>query len=419
MISARVVYVAQSLALPRRPVTGSATTPLATVGMLGAGLFAGVALAASVAGPWLLLGLPIAMLTALCCALSAADQAVAYGGPGAVYASVRDRVGVVPGRIAASTGMVGHLVGMAAIARVISDYAGLSAGFAPVAILLVVLAATAGGRLGSRAGCLWIAITAAVLVLLVAASFAIPAAPAAGVRVGPAGTASGITAAAGVLFFAFAGFERVAAPEAGSPENGRLRRGLLISVLTAGGAIFVVAAGFLFQMGAARLALSPVPAADVVVAAAAGNLRPLVSVGAVLIMVPALLAALETFRSTGVALAYDGDLPAVLLRRTSGHATPYLLDLCGGVVAAGMSMLLGPASAIALSACCLLIQYALGNAAARLVVEGRTWAMRRACLGMALAVVLAMSMPVPAMAGTLVVAIAGPVCIGLLSRRWS
>ncbi len=132
-----------------------------------------------------------------------------------------------------------------------------------------------------------------------------------------------------------------------------------------------------------------------------------------------LLGALESFRSTALALVLDRDLPRVL-GRTSSAGTPYLLDVTAGVAAAVVAILVEPVPAMAVASCCLLVYYAFVNAGSRLLLaEDHTWPMRAACLGMGLSVVLAMSMPISAMLATLVVVVIGPLATGGLSRRWS
>ncbi|MDR7303067.1 APC family permease [Haloactinomyces albus] len=414
--------MAQQLELPRRLATGTGAIPLGLGGMLGAGLFVGLAPASALAGVWLLLGVPIAGLTAVCCALSTAEQSAVYRGPGAAYACIRSQLGIAPGRIAASTYLLGQIAAMAAIASAVGAYLPTSSPvIAAVAILLTVVAATAGLRIRGGAAWLWLCLTLTVSALVVAACWAIAPLPPTGVPAGgntPGPTPMGIPAAAGILLFAFLGFERLTAPAEERDRYGRpaVRRGLIVMFTIAGTVVVIVSASVIHQLGAARLALSPTPMIRALQAADAAALTSLVGVGVALAMLPVLLGVLELFRSTALAVLQDGDLPASLGRR-AGSGTPYLLDLAGGIAAAGLAFLVEPAQAIALAACCVLVHYAFANAGARvLLVEDRTWRMRMTCLGVGLCVILAMSMPVPAMLGTLGAAVLGPVLAGVLFR---
>ncbi|WP_188991636.1 amino acid permease [Saccharopolyspora thermophila] len=401
---------------------GAGAVPLALGGMLGAGVFTGLAPAAAAAGPWSVLGAAIALLAAVCAASSSAFQSSAYRGPGAAYACVRARMGLLPARIGASAFLAGQVAALAAIARVLGDFVLPTAAsqVAAAAVLLVVLAATAGLRIRGAAAWLWIALTLVVLGLVVVICFAIDPVPPMPVGAAPVDSAVGITGAAGMLFFAFLGFERLTAP-ADEQERFRwavVKRGTAAALVVVAVVLLVVDAALVHQLGWSRLALSPTPIRDVLGAAAAADLAPLVGVGAAVALLPVLLAAVESFRSTALAVVRDGDLPQ-LLGRTGGAGTPYLLDLVAGVAAAAVALLVDPIPAMAFASCCLLVHHALANAGARLLLsDGPAWPMRGACLGMGLSVVLAMSMPISAMLATLVVVVVGPLATGGVSRRW-
>ncbi|RCW44079.1 amino acid/polyamine/organocation transporter (APC superfamily) [Halopolyspora algeriensis] len=412
--------MAQRSELPRRLATDAGAIPFGLGGMLGAGVFLGLAPASALAGAWLLLGIPVAGLAAACCALSTAEQSVAYRGPGAAYTCIRAQLGVVPGRIAAGTHLLGQVAAMAALAGGIEAYLPTSSPLiAAVLVLLTVVAATAGLRIRGGAAWLWLGLTPAVVALVVLACWAIAPAP-----VGSSAqhtTPMGIPAAAGTMFFAFLGFERVTAPAEERDRYGRpaMRSAAVVMFAATVAILLIVGVSVLHQLGAARLALSPAPMLRALQAADAATLTSLVGAGAALAMLPVLLGALELFRSTALAVLSDGDLPTLFDRRAGG-GTPYLLDLGGGLAAAGLAVLVEPGQAITLAACCLLVHYAFANAGARvLLVNESTWRMRMACLGVGLCVILAMSMPVPAMLGTLGAAVLGPLLGGVLTRRWS
>ncbi|MER7016002.1 amino acid permease [Saccharopolyspora sp. NPDC000359] len=414
--------MAQQVESSGRLAPGAGAIPLALGGMLGAGVLVGPAPAAAAAGAWSLLGLLVALLAATCSASATAYQSAAYRGPGAAYACVRGRLGVLPARVGASAHLAGHVAAMAAVARVLGDFFLPASAplVAAAAILLVVLSATTGLRIRGVAAWIWLALTTAVLVLVVITCFAIAPVPPLPTGAEPADSAVGITGAAGVLFFAFLGFERLTAP---AEERDRVpwravKRGVVVSFAVLTAVLAVVVMALAHQLGWSRLALSPTPIRDVLAAAAASELAPLVSVGAAVALLPVLLAALESTRSTALALVQDGDLPSVLDRR-SGAGTPYLLDVATGVAAVAVALLVEPVTAMAFAACSLMVHYAFANAGARLLLSDTGgWPMRAACLGMGLSVVIAMSMPISAMLATLVVVSIGPLATGGVSRRW-
>ncbi|WP_176797980.1 amino acid permease [Actinopolyspora mzabensis] len=393
--------------------------PLTLGAMLGAGVFLGLAPAVSIAGPWTPFAVPVAALTAWCAANATRHQADSYGPTGAGYACVRDKLGVVPGRIAAGTGLFGHIAALTAVAGAAARYLPapqpLTAASLP---LLAVLLSTAGLRIRGVAGWLWLALTVAVLGVVTAACLAIT--PVDSPSIQPQGPLA-ISGAAGVLFFGFLGFERLTASvdRADRFSVAVLDRALPTVLLTTGAVLAVVLVAVSHQLGSARLALSPAPLLDALRAADAAALTSGVGAAAALAMLPVLLAVLESARSTGAALVSDGELP-VLSRRAGPAGTPYPFDLASAAVAASLTLFLEPEQAVSIAACCLLVHYALVNAAARvLLLDGAKLPRRTACLGMGLSVILAMSMPVPAMAVTLAVVVLVPVAGSVRRLRGS
>ncbi|SDQ06534.1 amino acid permease [Actinopolyspora saharensis] len=395
---------------------GLRTIPLGLGGMLGAGVFAGIAPAAGTAGRWTLIAVPLAALTAWCAVVSTSHQSASYRGAGAAYSCVRDKLGILPGRVAAGTGLFGHVAAMAAIAGAVAEYLPAPDPVTTAAVLLlVVLVSAAGLRIRGLSGWLWLGLTLAVLTVVVTACLSIAPVPVStGIEHGPLA----ITSSAGFFFFAFLGFERLTAPDTERDRHPRaaVRRGALFGVAATAVVLLVVSFAVLHQLGAARLGLSPVPLLDALRAADAATLTSGVGLGAALAMTPVLLGALESGRSTGLAVISDGELPASLGRR-GGSGTPYLFDLVLAAAAVVLALLVSPAVAMGAAACCLLVHYAFVNAAARvLLLDEWTWSTRTACLGMGLSVILAMSMPVPAMLFTLGAVLVLPVCAGLADR---
>lgn len=402
----------------QRELSRPGAVALGLGGVLGAGVAVVPAVASGVAGRWSLVGIPLAAVAAWCCAVATSRQSAAYREPGAASACVRDKLGAVPGRIATATGLVGGIAAMAAVADTIGNYLPTPEPLtAAVVVLLAVVAATGGLRVRGVGAWLWPALTLVVVTVVVAACFAIP--PVESTGSAAANAPLGITGAAGVAFFGFLGFDRLIAAGRAT-ERGYasvVRRALPVVVVLATVTYLAVGAALLHQLGAARLALSPQPLTDALRAADAVTMTRPVALAIALAMGPVLLGVLESARSTGLAAVADGDLPAAL-RRRGGSGTPYLLDLVVGLAALLVSLLLGPGQAITVAACCLLVHYALVNAAARvLMLDESSPVVRTACLGMGLCVILAMSMPVPAMLTTLVVVLVGPPLLAL-GARW-
>jgi APA family basic amino acid/polyamine antiporter len=377
------------------PVTHTPREVVATIALglpavLGAGVFAGFAPAAGLAGWWVLPALALSALAALCSAFSTADQSRAYPDIGGGYGYVRAQLGVWPARLTASA----HLLGRAAMAAVVASMFGAYVvPDQPMIGALVLVVATAllgaaGFRFSTGVSVLVSLVVLGVLALVVASSFSIDPVPSAG----EAGTVNELVGVAGLMFMAFAGFERITAPYRGERPHSPAVLRVAIPVLI--GLSFVVClavgAGVLRQLGSARLALSPAPLRDALVAADASALVPLVQIAAAVAGVAALHFVLASAHRTLTGLAEDGDLPT---RLKSGALSLVV------VVAVALALILMPmATALGVAACSTLFYYAFTNASARVLLQNdRTWPMRTACLGLGLSVLLAMSMPVPAL----------------------
>jgi APA family basic amino acid/polyamine antiporter len=385
--------------------------------MVGAGLFAGLAPASSLAGRWLLVATVIAAVAAACGCCSTGDQSAALPGPGGGYRYSRDQLGRWPGRMAGGLYLVSRAASGAAIAGCFGAYADPQRPLLPAVGLLVLALAvdSVGLRLPTAAIRVLTVFVLVVLVVVVAACFAIAPPPPTGVPLPPGtpGTddAGGLLPAAGVLFFAFLGFERVTAPgdDQSAPSPRRLRVVIPLLLVLSVGTYLAVGAAVLRQLGPTRLALSTEPLRDAMDAADASALGPLVAVAALVATAVALLLVIGGGRRTAEVMAAGGDLPSGR-RRTAGAALGRAL--VGGGAVLGV-LVAGPGAAIGLAATCALFYYAFTNAAGRLLSkEDRVWPGRTACLGMGLSVLIGMSMPVVDLAvvlGVLVLAgVAGP-----------
>lgn len=219
------------------------------VSCLGAGLFVGLAPAASLAGWWLLAGLALAVGLAVVLPLSTAEP---RPGRMAFAATVAGSLG----RIAAAVAMAGT-----AGAYVLPDQPPV----AGVVITVVVAAAVAlGVRLSPATHWVAAGVVAAVLVVVAVACFTI--APV--TQPAAAGSPVGALPAAALLFVCFAGAPR-----------GRSRLAVVGAVLAV---CVAVAVGALRQLGPPRLALSDVPLRDVLAAADATALTRLLTVAVTL-----------------------------------------------------------------------------------------------------------------------------------------
>jgi APA family basic amino acid/polyamine antiporter len=387
-------------AVERRLGTADAVV-LGLASMLGTGVFAVWAPAAAAAGRWLVLAVVLAGIVAACNAVSTADLAVAHpeSGGGYVYGSRRLCAGA--GRLAGVAFLIGKSASAAAAAGVFGSYVLPSAPLAAALLAVVVVTAlniagvawTARGAYALVGGTLAVLLVVVVVGLSVSGDPVDPAVPAVTPIVVDSGP-FGVLTAAGLVFFAFAGYARIATlgEEVRDPQRTiRLAIGLALGISLV--VYLLLAWALLHGLGPDRLAQQMSPLAAVVDARGAPGLGVLVRVGAAVAAGSALLSVLVGISRTALAMARGNDLPRALTR-ISPRGTPWLADLAGGAVAAGIAVLAGPVAAIALSACSVLVYYGVINVAAlRLRATERTWPRWTSVLGLVLCVLLAVFLP--------------------------
>ncbi|MBM0226195.1 MULTISPECIES: APC family permease [Micromonospora] len=366
--------------------------------MLGAGVFVVFAPAAAAAGgAGLLVALALAGFIAWCNATSSARLAARYPESGGTYVYGRERLRPFAGFVAGWGFVVGKTASCAAMALTIGAY--LWPGRARLVAVAAVVAVTAVNLRG-------IGKTAAVtralvgLVLAVLALVAVTGAPHVAVdRLdGSAGTGvPGVLTAAGLLFFAFAGYARIATlgeevrdPERTIPRAVPLALGVVLAIYLA---LAVVALGVL---GAGRLAASAAPLADVVTAAGLPGLAWLVRAGATVAVTGVLLSLLAGVGRTTLAMARRRDLPAALAAVHPRHRVPHRAELAVAAVVIVVVALGDVRGAIGFSSCTVLVYYAIANAAALTLGRepGRKVPVQLlAALGLVGCLVLAVSLP--------------------------
>lgn len=396
----------------RRQLPASDTVLLGVSGMLGAGVFAAFGPASAIAGTYALVGVVLAAVLAACSAFSTADQARAFPGDGAGYRYTARLLGPWPGRMAGSASIAGRLAAAAAIAGTFGAYVTptrplLGAlGMLAIAVALDVV----GFRLNRKLNWAVVAIVAVVLALVVATCFAVPPPPI--TNAPDADQPLGLLTSAGILVFAFLGFERITAPGQDEPSFSarRLHMAIPVALVLVLGSYLAVGLAMFRQLGPTRLALSPTPVLDAVISADGQWIVPLVSVGAAVATVAALLGVLSGTRRTVTTVAKAGDLPAVL-------GSDRVAGWIGGALVAVLVVALEPATAIGFAACAMLAYYAFTNASARILLkEDRTWPMRTACFGLGLSVLYGMTQPPMLLGATVAVVLLGSVGMSLYRR---
>lgn len=180
--------------------------------MIGAGIFAALAPAASAASSWVLPALAIAAVVAYCNATSSARLAARYPASGGTYVYGRERLGGFWGYLAGWGFVVGKTASCAAMALTVGAYAW--PGHARVVAVAAVVVLTAVNYVGVKksAGLTWVIVIVVVAALAVVVAVCLTGQGADVARLELSGEAPGwgVLRAAGLLFFAFAGYARIA-----------------------------------------------------------------------------------------------------------------------------------------------------------------------------------------------------------------
>ncbi|MFG3134367.1 APC family permease [Streptomyces tendae] len=335
--------------------------------MIGAGIFAALAPAARSAGSGLLIGLTLAAVVAYCNATSSARLAARYPASGGTYVYGRMRLGDFWGYLAGWAFVVGKTASCAAMALTVGSY--VWPGHAHAVAVAAVVALTAINYTGVRKSA-WltrgiVAVVLAVLAAVVVAAFTSSASDAARLDVGDDATFGGVLQAAGLLFFAFAGYARIATlgeevrdPARTIPRAVPIALGITLVVYT------LVAVAVLTVLGPKGLAQATAPLSDAARAAGADWLVPLVRVGAAVAALGSLLALILGVSRTTLAMARDRHLPHALAAVHPKFKVPHRAELVVGAVVAVAAATADVRGAIGFSSFGVLAYYAVANASA-------------------------------------------------------
>ncbi len=333
--------------------------------MVGAGVFVVFGPAAEAAGSGLLIGLGVAALVAYCNASSSARLAALYPMSGGTYVYGRERLGEFWGYLAGWSFVVGKMASCAAMALTVGLYL-LPAHAHAVAVASVAALTTVNYRGIQKSALLTRVIVTVVLAVLagVVATVLLSgrAEPDRVILIG--GTPAGGLQAAGLLFFAFAGYARIATlgeevrdPARTIPRAIRWSLGITLAVYG------TVAVTVLAVLGP-TLAGSAAPLADAVRAAGALALEPVVRIGAAIAALGSLLSLILGVSRTGLAMARDGHLPPALAAVHPRFGVPHRAELAVGVLVATVAAVADIRAAIGFSSFAVLVYYAIANASA-------------------------------------------------------
>ncbi|WP_152232971.1 APC family permease [Georgenia ruanii] len=403
------------LGLPDAIVIGLAS-------MIGAGVFAVFAPAAQAAGSWLLAGLALALVVATCNATSTAQLAATYPTSGGTYVYGRTQLGPWWGFAAGWSFVIGKTASCAAMATTFAAYTVPGPWQRPVAAVAVLALTAVSWRGITRTAGLARVLVAVVLVALAVAVLGAllgGAEPPAGAGGGAAPGPQGVLQAAGLIFFAFAGYARVATLGEEVREPARTIPRAIVTTLALVAVLYaVVALTLLHVLGPAGLAASHAPLADAVAGGSASWAVPVVRVGAAAASLGALLALLAGVARTGLAMAREGDLPRGLAAVHPRFHVPHRAEAAVGACVAVAVLLVDLRELIGFSSTGVLLYYAVANLAALTQGPGqRRYPRALQVLGVVGCVVLVLTLPPASLLAGLAVLAAGLLARALVRRR--
>jgi basic amino acid/polyamine antiporter, APA family len=390
--------------------------------MIGAGVFAAYAPAARAAGSGLLLGLAVAAVVAYCNATSSAQLAAAYPRAGGTYLYGREVLGDWWGYLAGWGFMVGKTASCAAMALTFAAYVAPHGWQRPVAAAVVVVLALVNCAGVTRTALLTRILVSLVLVTLVVACVACLAGGSPSGLSGwasPAHGAYGVLQSAGLLFFAFAGYARIATLGEEVREPARVIPRAIVAALAGAVVVYaVVAVAVLSVLGASGTAASSAPLADAARAVADPWVVGAVRVGAALASAGALLALVAGLGRTGLAMAREGDLPRWLEAVHPRFRVPHRAELSVAAAVVVLVLTTDLRGAIGFSSFGVLLYYFVANASAYSQVSAaRRFPRGLQVLGGAGCLVLVATLPWQAVVAGLVVLAVGVVLrVGRLHR---
>jgi APA family basic amino acid/polyamine antiporter len=380
--------------------------------MIGAGVFAAIGPAAAAAGGGLLIGLAIAAAVAYCNATSSAQLASLFPASGGTYVYGRERLGHLWGFLAGWGFLIGKTASCAAMALTFGGYvdSDLARPLGVGAVVALTVVNLRGIQKTAWLTRVTVSVVLASLGVAVASAFA--ASPSAS-NIGPItdGGVRGILESGALLFFAFAGYARIATlgEEVRDPAR-TIPRAILISLgitLVVYATVTIVSLG---AVGPAALAASSAPLATVADAGGWSWAVPIVRIGAAVASLGVLLSLLVGVSRTSFAMAGEGDLPRWFDAVHPTHRVPHRAELlvAGAVIAVVLAA--DVRGAIGFSSFAVLFYYAVTNASAfTLAPAERRWPRALTVAGLIGCVGLGVALPPASVIGGTALIVAGAV----------
>lgn len=333
--------------------------------MIGAGVFSVWAPAIGVAGSGVLIALAIAAVVAYCNATASAQLAAAYPVAGGTYAYARAEIGPWWGFIAGWSFVIGKIASCAAMAMTFAAYAA-PAEWQPTVAVAAVAALAAVNCFGvTRTALLTrILVTGSLLGLAVVVAFGLAGSPVTTPISLQSATAYGVLQGAGLLFFAFAGYARIATMGEEVVDPARTIPRAITLALTGAVVVYALVGITVVTVLGESAATSTAPLADVVAAVGWSPLEPLVRVSAAAASLGALLALLTGIGRTTLAMARERDVPTFFAKVDERWQVPRRAEITIALIVVAIVLVADLRGAIGFSSFGVLTYYLIANAAA-------------------------------------------------------
>lgn len=347
--------------------------------MIGAGLFTVFSEASHSAGSLLMVAILIAGLVAYCNATSSAQLAAQYPTAGGTYVYGREELGPLPGFLAGWGFVVGKTMSCAAMAVIFAEYVAPKAWREPVAMAAVVAVAFVNIQGITRTAAMAKRIVTIVLLALTAlivtawvvapgdirAAAPIPGGAFVTPQAGFGPDWLGVFQGASLMFFAFAGYARIATmgEEVAQPQKTiprAINASLLLTILI----YVVVGISLMSMLGVRGLQETRTPFVTLAERTGIDWLPWVVMVTAGIATLGALLNLMAGISRTALAMARERDLPQVFARVHPTLRVPHMAEMVLAVVVCIIIALVPLYVAIWCSSLGVLVYYFIANLSA-------------------------------------------------------
>lgn len=389
--------------------------------MIGAGIFVAAGPAANAAGSGMLFGVLIAGFLAFLNASTMSQLAAAYPESGGTYVYGRKLLGPYWGFLAGWGFVIGKLASCTAMALTFAHYAAPE--FAKPLAIGSVLFLTFINYLGvKKTATLTKLIVSLVIVSLTVAVFAsLFGGSTDAARFSSwtdRGGVSGILQSAGMMFFAFAGYARVATlgEEVIEPKK-TIPKAILIALSLTLLIYILVMTTVIFSVDMNLLVSSKAPLALAIESGQFSYLSPIVRVGACLASLGVLLSLMAGISRTIFAMASNSDLPKNLSIVHPVYKIPHHAEILVGLIIAVIVGFADLRTAIGFSSFAILIYYAIANLSSlKLEKKQRSWPRSLSFLALVVCLLIAFSLPIISIIGGIALFILGTL-IHFLSKK--